>query len=231
MLKHHTLICSGLAAAFAAPALVGQEGDLTTRLASTLKSLEELELLQPSVASGETHAIARLLSIGGESLPATPERDERLVAARADVAELAAQLDELTAAEMTQLTSDPSREDLDGSRRVRAAAGSTAKTDRQRFEDPGYSADAIREARLLVRAERFADANTVLGALEASEEVTYLKARCAAGLGDDAAAMVLFRELAQSESGSEFVRWAKQEVRMGELRQRIEATRKQGGQQ
>lgn len=229
MLKHHTLICTGLAATFAVPVLTGQEGDLAARLAGTVSALEELLQLQPAVASGEAQAIERVLQLTSEPLPQTPQREQRLAQARGDVARLAAQLDALEAADLERIAADPSRTDLSPAQRTRAAAGGSVPTSPTRFEGAGFTADAVREARLLIRAKRFEEALTTLSALTDSDEATYLRARAHQGLGRTAEALELFRALAAQESEADVVRWSRQEVRMIELRQRLDA--KKGGQQ
>lgn len=231
MLKHHTLICTGLAATFAVPVLTGQEGDLSARLAGTVATLEELLQLEPAVASGEVQAIERVLELTGEPLPQTPERTQRLDRARADVARLAAQLDALEAQDLQRLTADPSRNDLTPEQRTRAAAGAGTPAAPTRFEGAGYSADAVREARLLIRAERFEEALTALAGISESDEATYLRARAHQGLGRGVEALELFRALAAQESQADVVRWARQEVRMIELRQKLDSRNAKGGQQ
>lgn len=230
MLKHHTLISAGLGLTFAVPVILGQEGDLKTRLAATVEALEELAGLRPAIASGDTLAIERLLEIGTKEVPLSQERDARLEGARLDVTRLAAQLEALEVADLAALTGDPSRTDLPPSTRVQAAVGTGAASLAQRFEDPGFSADPLREGRLLVRAARYEDALQALRRCADSEEKTWLVARAHLGLGQEGEALPLLRGLAESESASEPARWARQEVRMIELRQRLQQGRKGGRQ-
>jgi hypothetical protein len=223
MMKHHTALCTLLAATVGVPMLIGQEGDLLARLTSTQNAITEIAGLRPGLASRDAQALTRLLEISVDPLPPTPARDQQIMAARTRVASLRMELDRIESEGIQKLIQDPSRTDLSQADRDAATVGhgpATQLTPRSR-EAKGYSADPMREAQLLVSAKRFTEALTVLKPLSATAQVRYWRATAISGLGQTDKALTLYRALANEAEQSDYKRWATQEVKLIEIGQRL----------
>jgi hypothetical protein len=95
------------------------------------------------------------------------------------------------------------------------------------FEPGGYSADLMRQARLLLLTERPADALVTLERAGESTEVHYWRARTLEKLGQTGAAVDLYRSVAATGDQPELAERAKQDLAFLEWKIDI-AARKDG---
>lgn len=79
-------------------------------------------------------------------------------------------------------------------------------------EPIGYSADVMRQARLLIRSAHYAEALTLLEHTTPSAEVQYLRARASEQLGQVDTAIALYQEVSTSNASPEFAARAQQDL-------------------
>ena len=238
MLRHHSTLALGLAAVFVLPASLpgGQEPmDLEERLEATVAALEHLGGIERRIHAGDRGVLAELLNVTETPMLDAQSRDESLVLLRSEVAALQERWDELSlgaspftpGAQPLPLPTDggqplagPTHVGLDTTAhadihdQVRARAngdeGETTRPDALRTyeQTEGYSADSLRQGRLLARAERWDEALTLLAPHDADPEVRFWIARCYEGLGRDGEAIEVLRALVaagqpDAETGAE----------------------------
>lgn len=228
MLKHHQTLCVLLAGGLTVPAVVGQEDNLLTSLDRTVTAIEHFTGLRKDLQEGKPGAIEAVIAATDEPFPATMERDQSMDMLRQDVARLQGQLDVLDTVAMGKIVDDPHNSGLTPSERTSVVLGAPAPTEVPNQESLGYSADALREARLLIRAKRFEEAKALLEKQNKTSETRYWMARALVGVGRDNDALAELELVAADDEAGDFQRWAEQDKRMIEIR--IELLRAKGAQ-
>lgn len=222
MMRHHSSVALGLAALFVLPASLpgGQDPiSLADRLEATIAAIEQIGGIEPQIHSGDRGALTELLLLTEAPIPGAQRRDESLSLLRTEVAALQQRWDELTTTgspfrQGTQampaptdghVTTSPGNhtglapgalaQTLLQARPARPQAAPTGEALQQFEKDEAYSADSLRQGRLLVRAERWQDALALLEPLTAEAEARYWIACCYEGLGRTGEAIELLRTL------------------------------------
>jgi tetratricopeptide (TPR) repeat protein len=222
MMRHHSSLALGLATLFVLPASLpgAQEPmDLEARLEATVAALEHLGGIERRIQAGDHSILGELLLATEAPLPDAQQRDEALTLFRGEVAELQQRWDELTSggSPFTSATR-PMPAPTDGGARpnplihvglqpsmyaeIRAQIlpqgtrpASSILGLRDYEEQDGYSADSLRQGRLLVRAERWSEALEALEPSQDDAEARYWIARCYEGLGRTGEAIELLQGL------------------------------------
>jgi len=263
MLRHQSTITLGLAALFVLPAsLPGSQEpiDLEERLEATLAALEHLGGLERRVHGG-ADVWLDLVGVTETPIEDARHRDETLVVLRAEVAGLHQRWDELsTGSPFTPGTSPlPAPTDggnptpvthigLDGSTYHILDAQTQPKIEvtnpdaarhgqdlRSFEEDETFSADTLRQGRLLARSARWSEALELLLPHEEDAEARYWISRCYEGVHRYGEAIDLLEDLVAAgqpdeEGGVEpspearsLARRATYDLRFLQLRREIEA--------
>jgi hypothetical protein len=218
MLKHHQLLCVLLAGGVAVPTVTGQGDDLMAGLDATVTKLEELIGIRADIEARRPGAVDRLVEATDAPLPATRERDDAYAHLRDDVARLQSQLDELDRVAIDRIVDDPRDPGLTDAQRNGAVLGGPNPIATPVKEADDYSADPVREARLLIRAKRHAEAEALLAKQTATSETRYWRARALVGLGRDNDAIAELELVAADDAAGDLQRWAQQDKKMIEVR-------------
>jgi hypothetical protein len=227
MLKHHQTLCVLLAGGLTVPAVIGQGDDLLSGLHQTLTAIEELAGIREDIEARKPGAVEELLKLTDAPLAATQERDMRIDGLRVDVARLQGELDDLDRVAMDRIADDPHATGMSNESRTMAALGGPALVPIASQETEGYSIDTLRQARLMITARRFTEAETLLKTLDPTSESRYWMARAVSGLGRYTEALAQLELVAADEDAGDFQRWAKQDMSMIEVR--VELSRKEQG--
>lgn len=227
MLKHHQTLCVLLAGGLTVPAVIGQGDDLRAGLDATLVKIEELVGIRADIEARRPGAVDRLLEITDEPLPATMERDQAHFDLRNDVSRLQGQLDELDRVAIERIVDRPQDNGMDPGQRSNVVLGGPPSGVGTVQEGPEFSADPLREGRLLIKAQRFAEAEALLAKQTPTGEIRYWRARALVGLGRDLDAIAELELVAADDEAGDYQRWSEQDKKMIELR--IELTRKDSG--
>lgn len=222
MMRHHSSIALGLAALFVLPASLpgGQDPlSLADRLEATIAAIEHLGGVETRLHSGDQGALTELLLLTEAPIPDAQQRDESLSLLRTEVAALQQRWDELTTSGSpfrpgTQVMPAPTdghsatspyghtglapgalAQTLLQARPTRPQTAPTGEVLQQFEKDEAYSADSLRQGRLLAGAERWQDALTLLEPLKAEAEARYWIACCYEGLGRTGEAIELLQGL------------------------------------
>lgn len=235
MMNHQWTAALIGAAVLGIPAIASQQGDplrsLKAALDSTQSALSELVGLEPRLAAQDPEAVVRLLDLT-ETPQQTPEEiDRTVVRLRADMQRLQSALDqgpsENGSANPTTPTTGLQPFQLDafnpGQSNTQAPTQNTkASTEVRALESPGYSADQMHEAKLLVRAGQNEAAIKLLRTQAVTPESRYWLARALQGTGESTESRDLLRALsAEGEETHRYARWAAQDLRMIELREKL----------
>ena len=187
------------------------------------------------------HQTLCVLLAGGLTVPAVIGQDddlfvglnrtviaiEELAGVREDIeARLQGELDNLDRVAMNRIANDPHATGMSNESRTMVALGGPAPVQATPQESEGYSIDALRQARLMITARRFTDAESLLQTIETTSESRYWMARAFSGLGRDAEALAELELVAADDDAGDFQRWANQDKRMIEVR--IELSRSNG---
>tara|TARA_R110002126_G_scaffold177860_2_gene326847 strand:+ start:4456 stop:5145 length:690 start_codon:yes stop_codon:yes gene_type:complete len=226
MLKHHQTLCVLLAGGLTVPAVIGQDDDLFVGLNRTVIAIEELAGVREDIEARKPGAVQQLLNATDAPLAATQERDLHIDDLRQDVARLQGELDNLDRVAMNRIANDPHATGMSNESRTMVALGGPAPVQATPQESEGYSIDALRQARLMITARRFTDAESLLQTIETTSESRYWMARAFSGLGRDAEALAELELVAADDDAGDFQRWANQDKRMIEVR--IELSRSNG---
>ena len=225
MMKFTPAMTVGLAALFVVPIVGAQEkdgeGGLRAAIADTAQVLRELAGLSEALERGEVEAIDPLLAYSEPAILDAPGRDQLLAGLREEVSAMQMQVDAAQAPHPLakpwtggsspgtgplnlrivgpQAPPGPLTQTSDSEPAVEAQGVTPAETprgDKRRLEGSGFTADALRHARLLILAERPGEALEILDRAPAGIEVTYWRARCLEELGSLDEAISAYREVA-----------------------------------
>ena len=225
MMRHQSSLALGLAALFVLPASLpgAQEPmDLEARREATVAALEHLGGIERRIQAGDQDLQGELLLATEPSIPDARQRDEALTLLRGEVALLQQRWDELSSSG-SPLTpgTRPLPAPTDGGApahlpmhvglrpSMHAQIREQLQTGADHPQGPtgalrdyegrdGYSADLMRQGRLLVRAERWSEALEALEPSRDEAEVRYWIARCYGGLGRTGEAIELLQDLVQA---------------------------------
>ncbi|HRV81000.1 MAG TPA: tetratricopeptide repeat protein [Planctomycetota bacterium] len=233
-MKHQWTVGLVGAALLGIPAIASQQGNalasLQTALESTKAALEELVGLEPRIVDKDPSALQRLMDLTEEPKQEPQQVDETIVRLRTDIQRLQNALDlgpsangsqvpaqPSTGLDLASLVANPSTANPNGT----GSGGKVSGT--QSFEDEGYSANEMAEARLQVRAGKYSEAIEILRKQPTTPESRYWLARALQGLGDTVESRELLRGLAaDGEQAHRYARWATQDLRMIELREKLD---------
>lgn len=237
MMNHQWTAALVGAAVLGIPAVASQQDDpmrsLKAALDSTHSALAELVGLEPRLAAKDPEAITRLLDLTEPAQQSPEEVDRSVVRLRADMQRLQNALDQgpsetgsavptqptpgLAPFEMNQLTAP-----INNTQPKNPGSTAAPKTDVRSMEGPGYSANQMLEAKLLVRTGKHGEAILILRKLEATAESRYWLARALQGVGENTESRDLLRALsAEGAKAHRYARWAAQDLRMIELREKL----------
>lgn len=233
MMRFHQTGTAALAALFVLPAAaqlgLGQTLDLEGRLAATVNAIEGLLGVEQRAAAGDADALRDVLAATEAPILDGPGRDRLLGELRREVGALHEVLDGMSLSEVAVGTAhagltDAEREALRGMREGEPqpagparddptrndpdeSPGSAARTDFEK--NPAYTADAVRQARLLVRAGRELEAIELLApfaerADAEHAEARYWLARAHDRSGQVDAALALYEALAADEAAGKY---------------------------
>jgi len=218
----------------------GARSGLTRALEDTVSVLEELLDVGSALERGDTSAIDRILRATEPPSGDDQECDGRLCALRDEVSRLHLFVDELRAGKAAAAAPPASggpiqpgepvdsgepgaaagavrTTGLDEAQRSAIAERSAASlpgpvTQRKALEPAGYSASALREAQLLLKAGRPAEALRALERTLAGHEASYLRARAFEKLGRLEDALAEYRAVGGDASAGELARRARRDV-------------------
>ncbi|MFT5197414.1 MAG: hypothetical protein ACI87O_000053 [Planctomycetota bacterium] len=235
MMNHQWTAALVGAAVLGIPAVASQQGDplrsLKAALDSTHSALAEIVGLEPRLAAQDPEAIVRLLDLT-ESAQQTPEEiDHSVVRLRADMQRLQSALDqgpsENGSALPVQPTSGLQSFGIGQLVNQTTPQGTQVKplsptVDVRSLEGPGYSADQMHEAKLLVRSGEYEKGIAVLRKQATSPESRYWLARALQGVDENTESRDILRALsAEGVQAHRYARWAAQDLRMIELREKL----------
>lgn len=225
MMRFHQSTATALAALFVLPAAaqlgLGQKIDLERRLAATVGAIEGLLGVEQRAAAGDDTALEDVLAATEAPILDGPGRDLALTELRREVGRLHETLDGLTVygtganAAAAGLT-DQEREQLRALQSPAevvvpvASAVDVAPVDaapaRTAFErDPDYTADAVRQGRLSIRAGRELEAIELLEPLAAGDvEARYWLARAYDRALQVEKALALYDQLAADQGAGKY---------------------------
>lgn len=258
MMRFHQAATAGLAALFVLPAATqlgfGDGLDLEARLAATTRALESLVGLETRLVAGEDDAVVEVLNATEEPILDEEGRDKTLNDLRRDVSALNETLDQLSMSEeegaavraivgLTEGERSSLRTIQSGNGIVTSnTVGQAEDEDRpaesiKAFErDPAYTADALRQARLMIRADRALEAIAILEQIlrgeDANPEARYWLARAYDNAELFSEALATYDALADDANAGKYQERA--ELDRGFLRLKIElleSEKKQGGRQ
>ncbi|MEZ5973447.1 MAG: tetratricopeptide repeat protein [Planctomycetota bacterium] len=235
MMKHQWTVGLVGAAVFGIPAIASQESgafnSLESALAATQAALQELVGLEPKVAEGDREAMARLIQLTETPEEEPAEIDGHIVRLRGEIGRLQGALDQGPSANGSQLPVAPTQGLKPGSlgeavpTKTNTASNNkpTRAGNGTALEQPGYSADEMHQGKLLVRTGRYDEAATLLRKQQTSPEARYWLARALSGTGEHVEARTLLQDLAaEGEETHRYARWAAQDLRMIELREKLQ---------
>ena len=235
MMKQQWTVALFGAALFGIPAVASQQGNaiasLQAALDSTQAALQELVGLEPHIAQGEPEAMQRLLELTEAPTGDDQVVDEQIIRLRKDIGRLQGALDQGPSSHGSQLPPDPSKGLRPGALVAMQSSQDTPGKVVQvkSFEQPGYSADEMQEAKLHVRAGQYEPAVELLRKQPETPETRYWLSRALQGIGETVEARELLRALSsEGESAHRYARWATQDLRMIELREKLKQQAKGG---
>ena len=257
MMRFHQAATAGLAALFVLPAATqlgfGDGLDLEARLAATTRALESLVGLESRLVSGEDDAVVEVLNATEAPILDEEGRDKTLNSLRRDVSALNETLDQLSMSEeegaavravvgLTEGERSSLRTIQSGNGVIttdtvgKAEEGDQAEATKAFERDPAYTADALRQARLMIRADRSLEAISILEQLlrgeGANAEVRYWLARAYDNAELFNEALTAYDALADDATAGKYQERA--ELDRGFLRLKIElleSEKKQGDRQ
>lgn len=235
MMNHQWTAALVGAAVLGIPAVASQQGDpmrsLKAALDSTHSALAELVGLEPRLAAKDPEAIVRLLDLTEPAQQSPEEVDRAVVRLRSDMLRLQNALDQGPSQNGSALPSQPTPGlsaldlgNLDTPSDPVGVQSSTPKvtSDVRSLEGPGYSADKMHEAKLLVRAGKNHKAIQILRKQAVTAESRYWLARALQATGESTESRDLLRALsAEGDQAHRYARWAAQDLRMIELREKL----------
>ncbi len=235
MMNHQWTAALIGAAVLGIPAVASQQADpmrsLKAALDSTHTALAELVGLEPRLAAQDPEAIVRLLDLTEPAQQSPEEVDHAIVRLRADMLRLQNALDQGPSQNGSVLPNQPtpglSPFDLGKLSTSSDPVGTQNSTPRvtsdvRSLEGPGYSADQMHEAKLLVRAGENHKAILILRKQAVTAESRYWLARALQATGESTESRDLLRALsAEGEQAHRYARWAAQDLRMIELREKL----------
>ena len=231
MMKFTPAITVGLAALLVVPIVGAQgeksEGGLKAAIADTAQVLSRLAGLSEALTNGDLGAVEPLLEFSEPAILDAPARDQLLAQLRQEVSAMQMQVDSAQAphplakpwtggsspgtgplnlrivgpkapAGPLAQTSEPQPEVEEQGTVSNAPRGNT-----KRLEGSGFTADAVRHARLLILAERPGEALQILERAPAGIENSYWRARCLEELGSLDEAISAYREVAAHPSAAD----------------------------
>lgn len=223
------------AAVLGIPAVASQQGDplssLKAALDSTHSALSELVGLESRLAAQDPDAVVRLLDLTESAQQSPEEIDRNVVRLRADMQRLQSALDRGPSETGAMLPPQPTpglkpfeigQLQTPNNNIQSKPLSTTPRTHVRTLEGPGYSADQMHEAKLLVRAKQFGKAISLLRKQASTAESRYWLARALQGVGENTESRDLLRTLsAEGEQTHRYARWAAQDLRMIELREKL----------
>ena len=231
MMKHQWTVALAGAALFGIPAIASQEGNalasLQSAIDSTQAALQELVSLEPRLSQKDPEAVQRLMDLTEPAGDDPQQVDQSIVRLRADIQRLQSALDQGPSANGSAVPAKPTTGLRPGELSNQSVvvtkpstagipAGSTS------FEQPGYSADEVRQAKLHVRANQYDLAIPLLRKQDATPESRYWLARALQGTGQTTEAKDLLQKLAaEGETQHRYARWAAGDLRMIALREKL----------
>ncbi len=235
MMNHQWTAALIGAAVLGIPAVASQQGDpmasLKSALNSTHNALAELVGLEPRLAAKDPEAIARLLDLTEAPQQDPEEIDRTVVRLRADMLRLQNALDQGPSENGSTLPLHPTSglsaldlSNLETPTNPVSSQNSTPKatSDVRSLEGPGYSADKMHEAKLLVRSGENHKAILILRKQAVTPESRYWLARALQATGESTESRDLLRALsAEGDQAHRYARWAAQDLRMIELREKL----------
>ncbi|MCA9000322.1 MAG: hypothetical protein KDB61_00265 [Planctomycetes bacterium] len=235
MMNHQWTAALVGAAVLGIPAIASQQGDplrsLKAALDSTHSALNELVGLEPRLAAHDPEAVVRLLDLTEPAQQSPDEIDRTVVRLRADMQRLQSALDQGPSENGSLLPSTPTQGlnplEMDritgtNSSQRTTQPTETKTTEVRNLEGPDYSADRMHEAKLLVRSNQFAKAIALLRQQTETPESRYWLARALQGTGESTESRDILRALAaEGEETHRYARWAAQDLRMIELREKL----------
>lgn len=232
MMKQQWTIALCGAALFGIPAIASQEGSalksLQSAIDSTQAALQELVSLEPRLAQQDPDALQRLMDLTEPGVEDTQQVDQTIVRLRSDIQRLQGALDQGPSANGSAVPAKPTTGLRPGQLTNRSVvatdhAPTTARpADTRSFEQPGYSADEVRQAKLHVRADQFPQAIVLLRKQDPTPETRYWLARALQGTGEQVEAKDILQKLAaEGEQAHRYARWAAGDLRMIELREKL----------
>ncbi len=235
MMNHQWTAALIGAAVLGIPAVASQQGDpmasLKAALDSTHNALAELVGLEPRLAAKDPEAIMRLLDLTEAPQQNPEEIDRAVVRLRADMLRLQNALDQGPSENGSALPPHPTSGlsaldlgNLETPLNPVSNRNSTPKvtSDVRSLEGPGYSADKMHEAKLLVRSGENHKAILILRKQAVTPESRYWLARALQATGESTESRDLLRALsAEGDQAHRYARWAAQDLRMIELREKL----------
>jgi tetratricopeptide (TPR) repeat protein len=232
----------------------GPPPSLEESLRRTLLALESLAGLGQRIEQGELAAVPQLLQATEPALGAEEESGPLLAQLRGEVAALEIELDALhgepaverspvgaheggaaipattglddaTRALLAQTRIEQEDAALDGSK-LAAAAKAQRESNKRSFEEPGYTADALRLARAYYRQGQYDRAFALLEGRSTDPTEAYWRARCLEKLGRLDEALAAYEVLAADAEGGADAQRAREDLEFLRWRQQFEQRRK-----
>ena len=255
MMKFHYLLGLAASALMVVPSIGvrDQQGEqsLERALARTLAAIDELAGVQEQIARGDPAGIASILSATERAAGEPRQRDEFLATLREEVSGLQMVLDEARAGTTPSILSysshglgaDPLRSTgprhpdgttsplgPSGDWRSSLSLGGTPRGPTNSVggsrEQDGFSADPMREGKLLVRAGRYEDAIGALMPIQEQPQASYWIARSLQSLGRDNEAGELLRRLVADESAGIHGRRAQRDLDFLDVKAKLQQRRR-----
>ena len=239
MMKHQWTVALAGAALFGIPAIASQEGNalasLQSAIDSTQAALQELVSLEPRLSQQDPEAIQRLMDLTEPTAEDPQVVDQSIVRLRADIQRLQHALDQGPSANGSAMPAKPTTGlrpgELSNQNVVTSKPSpSNVVPGSRALEQPGYSADEVRQAKLHVRTNQYEQAIPLLRKQDATPETRYWLARALQGTGEMTEAKDLLQKLAaEGETQHRYARWAAGDLRMIELREKLSQQAKPKG--
>jgi len=211
---------AGLPAAMTPQSL---QGSTEEALASTLAAIDEMLVISKAVERREPGSIERVLDATEPVAGQPAKQDEFLSQLRLELSELQQKID-LQAQMKTKAEAEtaPKAGPSNALQRPRSEPQKpqTEPLPEGQLEPRGYSADALRQGRLLFRDGRFDEAIKVLSAIDANPEAAYWEARSYESLGQPEQAIRRYNALIDDPKDESIARRAAHDLSFLEWKQR-----------